>query len=77
MEARALHQLDDHGSFEETHEDRGPEPLGLAPEPVEIRRNGGLAALLGVVASAVGIAYLARADPPVPRPERHPVHGVP
>ena len=61
MEARALHQLDDHGSFEETHEDRGPEPLGLAPEPVEIRRNGGLAALLGVVASAVGIAYLARA----------------
>ena len=61
MEARALHQRDDHGSFEENHEDRGPEPLGLAPEPVEIRRNGGLAALLGVVASAVGIAYLARA----------------
>ncbi|GAA2144213.1 hypothetical protein GCM10009844_17500 [Nocardioides koreensis] len=61
MEARALHQLGDQGSFEETYEDRGPEPLGLAPEPVEIRRNGGLAALLGVVASAVGIAYLARA----------------
>ena len=60
MEARALHQLDGHESFEETN-DRFPEPLGLAPDPVEIRRNGGLAALVGVVASAVGIAYLARA----------------
>ncbi len=61
MEARALHHLDDHQASEETYEDRGPEPLGLAPEPVEVRRNGGLAALLGVVASAVGIAYLSRA----------------
>jgi hypothetical protein len=61
MEARALHHLDDHQASEETHEDRGPEPLGLAPEPVEIRRNGGLAALVGVLASAVGIAYLSRA----------------
>jgi len=60
MEARALHQLDDHESFEEST-DRGPEPLGLAPDPVEIRRNGGLAALVGGIASAVGIAYLARA----------------
>ncbi|MFC4786282.1 helix-turn-helix domain-containing protein [Nocardioides sp. MAHUQ-72] len=61
MEARALHHLDEHQSYEDTFDDRGPEPLGLAPEPVEIRRNGGLAALIGVVASAVGIAYLARA----------------
>ncbi|HET7431666.1 MAG TPA: helix-turn-helix domain-containing protein [Nocardioides sp.] len=38
-----------------------PEPLSLAPDPVEVRRNGGLAALLGVVGSAVAIAYLARA----------------
>ena len=60
MEARALHQLDDHESYEEST-DRGPEPLGLAPDPVEIRRNGGLAALVGGIASAVGIAYLARA----------------
>src|SRR6476646_955159 len=60
MEARALHQLDGHESFEETT-DRSPEPLGLAPDPVEIRRNGGLAALVGGIASAVGIAYLARA----------------
>src|SRR6476659_7467467 len=60
MEARALHQLDDHESYEEST-DRGPEPLGLAPDPVEIRRTGGLAALVGGIASAVGIAYLARA----------------
>jgi hypothetical protein len=38
------------------------EPLGLAPEPVEVRRNGGVAALVGAVASAVAIAYLARAS---------------
>ncbi|HEV7875156.1 MAG TPA: helix-turn-helix domain-containing protein [Nocardioides sp.] len=38
-----------------------PEPLGLAPDVVEVRRNGGLAALVGAVASGVGIAYLARA----------------
>ena len=38
-----------------------PEPLGLAPDVVEVRRNGGLAALVGALASAVGIAYLARA----------------
>lgn len=38
-----------------------PEPLGLAPDPVEVRRNGGLAAGVGAVASAVSIAYLARA----------------
>ncbi|WP_221634663.1 helix-turn-helix domain-containing protein [Nocardioides luti] len=43
------------------HDDPTPEPLGLAPEPVEIRRNAGLAALVGAVASAVAIAYLARA----------------
>ena len=38
-----------------------PEPLGLTPDVVEVRRNGGLAALVGAVASGVGIAYLARA----------------
>jgi hypothetical protein len=38
-----------------------PEPLGLAPDVVEVHRNGGLAALIGAVASGVGIAYLARA----------------
>ena len=35
--------------------------LTAAPDAVEIRRNGGLAALVGVTASAVGIAYLGRA----------------
>ena len=60
MEARALHQHD-HQNADETHDDRGPEPLGLAPDPVEVRRNGGLAALVGGLGSALGIAYLARA----------------
>jgi transcriptional regulator with XRE-family HTH domain len=46
---------------DELDEQPGPEPLGLAPEPVEVRRNAGLAALVGAVASAVSIAYLARA----------------
>src|SRR6478752_6818104 len=60
MEARALHQHDRH-TDDETYDDRGPEPLGLAPDPVEVRRNGGLAALVGGLGSALGIAYLARA----------------
>jgi cytoskeletal protein RodZ len=60
MEARALHHPDDHEAYE-ADEQRGPEPLGLAPDPVEVRRNGGLAALVGAVASTVAIAYLARA----------------
>jgi hypothetical protein len=38
-----------------------PEPLGLAPDAVEVRRNAGLAALVGAIASGVAIAYLARA----------------
>ena len=42
----------------------GPEPgeqLALAPDSVEVRRNGGLAAVVGAGASAVAIAYLGRA----------------
>jgi hypothetical protein len=38
------------------------EPLGLAPDAVEVRRNAGLAALVGAIASGVAIAYLARAS---------------
>ncbi|MCW2792096.1 MAG: helix-turn-helix protein [Nocardioides sp.] len=38
------------------------EPLGLAPDPVEVRRNAGVAVLVGAVASAVAIGYLARAS---------------
>ena len=37
------------------------ESLSLTPEAVEVRRNAGLAAGVGMVASAVAIAYLARA----------------
>jgi hypothetical protein len=48
----------DHHSYD----DEPPhEPLGSAPEPVEVRRNGGVSAAVGGVASAVAIAYLARA----------------
>lgn len=58
-----------HSSAGEAHDDltdgyddpSSPEPLGLAPDPVEIRRNAGLAALIGAVASGVAIAYLGRA----------------
>jgi hypothetical protein len=45
----------------EVEERPTPEPLGLAPEAVEVRRNAGLAAFVGAVASGVAIAYLARA----------------
>jgi len=48
----------DHSDDDQTP---GAEPLGLAPDVVEVRRNAGLAALVGALASAVGIAYLARA----------------
>jgi transcriptional regulator with XRE-family HTH domain len=46
--------------------DGGQEPTGsvlltAAPDVVEVRRNGGLAALLGGASSAVAIGYLARA----------------
>lgn len=56
-DAGALRLHDDH--LVEDHP--APESLGLAPDPVEVRRNAGLAALVGGVACAVGIAYLARA----------------
>jgi len=39
-----------------------PTGLALAPESVVVRRNAGLAALVGGLASAVAIAYLARAS---------------
>ena len=40
--------------------DSGP-GLSIAPDTVEVRRNAGLAAVLGAVASAVAILYLSRA----------------
>lgn len=42
-------------------EDTNESVIHVAPDLVEIRRNGGLAALVGVVASGVAIAYLSRA----------------
>ncbi|HEX8780181.1 MAG TPA: helix-turn-helix domain-containing protein [Nocardioides sp.] len=41
--------------------DSGGSPLTVAPDAVEVRRNAGLAAAVGALASAVAIAYLARA----------------
>jgi len=51
------------GDHDADHPDRQPtgEPLALAPDVVEVRRNGGLAAFVGAGASAVAIAYLGRA----------------
>ena len=45
----------------EVEEKPTTEPLGLAPDAVEVRRNAGLAAFVGAVASGVAITYLARA----------------
>ncbi len=47
--------------LDELVEEAQNESLGLVPDAVEVRRNGGLAALVGAVASTVSIAYLARA----------------
>ncbi len=40
---------------------RSGDSLALAPDVVEVRRNAGLAAFVGAIASGIGIAYLARA----------------
>jgi hypothetical protein len=50
-----------HDDIEQYDDTPAPESLGLAPEPVEVRRNGGVAGFVGAVASAIAIAYLARA----------------
>ncbi|WP_148575091.1 helix-turn-helix domain-containing protein [Nocardioides caldifontis] len=43
-------------------EDRGPgNELTASPEPVEVRRNGAVSAVIGAAASAIAIAYLWRA----------------
>lgn len=47
--------------LESEESDVTSESLTLTPDAVEVRRNAGLAAGVGVVASAVAIAYLARA----------------
>lgn len=39
-----------------------PERLTITPDVVEVRRNGGLSALVGAAACGVAIAYLARAS---------------
>ena len=52
-------------AFDETpaHDEHDPgSGLALAPDSVVVRRNAGLAALVGGLAAAVAIAYLARAS---------------
>lgn len=55
-QAAAFDETPDHG-----HTDAGS-GLALAPDSVVVRRNAGLAALVGGLAAAVAIAYLARAS---------------
>ena len=46
---------------EESTEESTDDHLMVAPDVVEVRRNAGLAALVGAAASAVAIAWLSRA----------------
>ena len=55
MSATEVHEIDD-------RRDHGRERgLSMAPDAVEVRRNAGLAAVVGVVAAAIAILYLRRA----------------
>jgi hypothetical protein len=53
-------QVEEHGVAD--HRGGNDGQLLLAPDAVEVRRNGGLLALVGAVAAAVAIAWLARAS---------------
>lgn len=59
MGAAELYDTD--GTDGATGADGSTESLSVAPEAVEVRRNGALAAAVGAVAAAIAIAYLARA----------------
>lgn len=56
----AAELYDAEGPSSTTDEGAG-DSLSVAPEAVEVRRNGALAAAVGAVAAAIAIAYLARA----------------
>ncbi len=60
----SLESAPDHDDRRDALGDEAAPPTGLAlaPESVVVRRNAGLAALVGGLASAVAIAYLARAS---------------
>ncbi|MFC6285754.1 helix-turn-helix domain-containing protein [Nocardioides sp. GCM10027113] len=62
MGAAEVHDIHDGQDEAGTIGTPAGEPLGLAPDVVEVRRNAGLAALVGALGSAVAIAYLARAS---------------
>lgn len=63
MGAAALHedQTHEHDGAPGEGRDASPEHLGVAPDAVEVRRHAGVAAGVGLTASAVAIAYLGRA----------------
>ncbi|CAM3486715.1 helix-turn-helix domain-containing protein [Nocardioides zeicaulis] len=63
MGAAALHedQTREHDGAQGDDRDVPAEPLGVAPDAVEVRRHAGVAAGVGLTASAVAIAYLGRA----------------
>ncbi len=55
MSATEVHEIED------PHDSDGGLGLSMAPDSVEVRRNAGLAAAVGAVASTVAIMYLRRA----------------
>ncbi len=57
----SLESEPDSGWSDDADDPSTPTGLSLAPESVTVRRNARLAALVGVLASGVAIAYLARA----------------
>ncbi|WP_210503888.1 helix-turn-helix domain-containing protein [Nocardioides xinjiangensis] len=66
MGAAAVHESDQHAEHEQVEPNGrsgtdGHEGLALTPDAVEVRRHAGVAAGVGLTASAVAIAYLGRA----------------
>ena len=57
----AAERFEDESHRDEVSGEGNGSVLTAAPDVVEVRRNAGVAALVGVLASAVAIAYLARA----------------
>ena len=61
MGAAAMEETQFHGDEDGEHGSGREEALSVTPDVVEVRRHAGLAAGVGITASAVAIAYLARA----------------
>ncbi|WP_426246633.1 RodZ domain-containing protein [Nocardioides sp. LHG3406-4] len=59
MSATEVHDI--HDPYDDDAQDHRGRTLSMAPGPVEVRRNAGLAAAVGAVASTIAIMYLRRA----------------